>query len=98
MSRISILACALIALSGCSGAGTPEAQVALDSEVCKAGPAQFALGESLSEELKEAARTHAEAKEVRVLRAGEATTLEFNAQRLNLHVDDDDVVTDARCG
>ncbi|HLD68296.1 MAG TPA: I78 family peptidase inhibitor [Pseudomonas sp.] len=98
MNRSFILTCALLALAGCSAAGPQDAQVALDSELCKAGPAQFALGESLSEELEEAARKHAGAKEVRVLRAGEATTLEFNAERLNLHVDDDGMVTDARCG
>lgn len=98
MNRSFILTCALLALTGCSCAGTQEAQVAVGTELCKAGPAQFALGESLSEELKEAARKHAGAKEVRVLRAGEATTLEFKAERLNLHVDDDDTVTDARCG
>lgn len=98
MSRTFMLSCALIALAGCTGAGTQEAPVAVEPELCRSGPAQFALGESLSEELKEAARKHAGAQQVRVLRAGEATTLEFNAERLNLHVDDDDTVTDARCG
>ncbi|MES2820290.1 MAG: I78 family peptidase inhibitor [Pseudomonadota bacterium] len=99
MKAIASLACGLLLLAGCTSAGAPSEPAADETpQLCKAGPAQFSLGEELSEELVEAVRSRSGAVLVRVLRAGEAATMEFNPERLNLHVDAEDRVTDARCG
>lgn len=98
MTRIFSLACTVVFLAGCTGPGTSSTSVPGTAQLCKAGPAQFSLGEELSDELVDAARARSGSALVRVLRAGEAATMEFNPERLNLHVDDDDRVTDARCG
>ena len=65
---------------------------------CSAAGARFAVGQTLSPQLEAAARTRANATVSRVLRPGQAVTLEFNAARLNLEVDARSRVTSVRCG
>ena len=102
MSRHLLLSCGLLLSAGCVGVGASVGhqiqEPAVAAQACKAGPVQFALGETLSSELKDAVLTRSGATRVRVLRAEDVVTLEFDGGRLNLHVDKDDMVTDARCG
>ncbi|MET1077392.1 MAG: I78 family peptidase inhibitor [Pseudomonas sp.] len=105
MSRHLLICGTLLLLAGCTTGSAPDSTTAgqVDAaapadQACKAGRAQFTLGETLSAELQEAARVHAGAQRVRVVRAGQPITMDFDAERLNLHVDDEDTVTDARCG
>lgn len=65
---------------------------------CSAAGARFATGQTLSPQLEAAARTRANAAVSRVLKPGQAVTLEFNAARLNLEVDARGRVTAVRCG
>jgi hypothetical protein len=68
------------------------------SSRCNAAPAQFAMGRNADAALVNEARTRAGAKTVRVLRPNEVVTMEFNAERLNLTVDDAGRVTRVSCG
>lgn len=65
---------------------------------CNAAPAQFAMGRNVDAALENEARTRAGAKTVRVLRPNQVVTMEFNAERLNLTVDDASRVTRVSCG
>ena len=65
---------------------------------CNATPAQFAEGRAADAALENEARTRAGAKTVRVLRPNQVVTMEFNAERLNLAVDDAGRVTRVSCG
>lgn len=65
---------------------------------CSATGARFAVGQALSSQLEAAARTRANATVSRVLKPGQAVTMEFNAARLNLEVDARGRVTAVRCG
>lgn len=65
---------------------------------CSAAGARFAVGQTLSPQLEVAARTRANAAVSRVLKPGQAVTMEFNAARLNLEVDARGRVTAVRCG
>lgn len=65
---------------------------------CSAAGARFAVGQALSPQLEVAARTRANAAVSRVLKPGQAVTMEFNAARLNLEVDARGRVTAVRCG
>lgn len=68
------------------------------SSRCNAAPAQFALGRNVDAALENEARTRAGAKTVRTLRPNQVVTMEFNAERLNLTVDDAGRVTRVSCG
>lgn len=65
---------------------------------CDATPVQGLVGEAAADELVEQARTDAGADSVRVLRPGQAVTLEFNGARLNVEVDEDNRIVSLRCG
>lgn len=65
---------------------------------CNATPAQFAVGRNADAALENEARTRAGAKTVRVLKPNQIVTMEFNAERLNLSVDDAGRVTRVSCG
>lgn len=65
---------------------------------CSAAGGRFAVGQTLSAPLEAAARTRANAAVSRVLKPGQAVTLEFNSARLNLEVDARGRVTAVRCG
>lgn len=65
---------------------------------CNAAPAQFAVGRNADAALENDARTRAGAKTVRVLKPNQIVTMEFNAERLNLSVDDAGRVTRVACG
>lgn len=65
---------------------------------CNADGARFAVGQPLTPQLEAAARVRSGAGTVRVLKPGEATTMELNGGRLNLDVDARNRVTEVRCG
>lgn len=65
---------------------------------CNPQGAQFAVGKQASASVVEDARQRSGSYMARVLRPGQAVTMEFNAQRLNLDVDGAGVVVRARCG
>ena len=68
------------------------------AEGCDAAKAQYAVGRPFSDALLDEARTRAGARIARTLRPGQAITMEYNLQRLNLELDANGQVTRARCG
>lgn len=93
------LAASSVLMSAC---GTPATGQAPDpapvSGRCNAAPAQFAVGRTADAALENETRTRAGAKMVRVLKPNQVVTMEFNAERLNLSVDDAGRVTRVNCG
>lgn len=65
---------------------------------CNAAPAQFAVGRNVDVALEGDARARAGARTSRVLKPGQVVTMEFNAERLNLSVDNAGRVTRVSCG
>jgi Peptidase inhibitor I78 family len=91
----------LAALFGCSSPRPPSAGAGpggVSGGACNAQGAQFAVGKAPGASVVEQARQRSGAYMARVLRPKQAVTLEFNAQRLNLELDDAGVITRARCG
>ncbi|GHH60191.1 I78 family peptidase inhibitor [[Pseudomonas] boreopolis] len=65
---------------------------------CDATQAQALVGQPLTDEATRQAQQDTQAKHVRVLKPGQAVTMEFDGERLNIEVDADNVVTGVRCG
>ena len=95
---------AAVLLAGCAAPAPAPAPVAAPAPPpepvyqCSADGARFAVGQPLTPQLEAAARVRAAAGTVRVLKPGEAATMELNGGRLNLDVDARNRVTDVRCG
>ena len=80
--------------TGGTGAQQPPRPV----QTCNPDKAQWAVGKTNTEHNVSEARKQAGAYMVRVLRPGQAVTMEFNAERLNLEVDATGRIVAARCG
>lgn len=65
---------------------------------CDDSQAQWAIGKKVTEAEVEQARKDSGAETARTLKPNQAVTMEFNANRLNLDLDDTGVVTAIRCG
>jgi hypothetical protein len=65
---------------------------------CVAANAQSAVGKRASDQLLESARVASGAKVARFLRPNQAVTMEYSGARLNLALDQRDVVVGATCG
>ncbi|MGN1055760.1 MAG: I78 family peptidase inhibitor [Comamonas sp.] len=105
---LTTAAAAVLLISGCtvfpssspSSGGTTagSAPAPRPIERCNAQGAQWAVGKTNTEHNVAEARKRAGAYVVRVLRPGQPTTREFNAERLNLEVDATGRIIAARCG
>lgn len=65
---------------------------------CDAGPLQSQIGQKATPSVMEDLRTRSGSTSARMLRPGQLVTMEYNNTRLNLIVDDKDVMTAIRCG
>lgn len=98
---------AALALTACVQAGGPPppdaapghgAPIPYEEPPCYGGPPQRLIGREWSEELARTAQRLARAKTVRTLRPGQVVTMEYRADRLNLHVDANNRVERIACG
>lgn len=77
----------------------PAAQpVPVDAAACDAVQAKWLEGKVPTEAEVEQARADSGAESVRVLKPDQMVTMEFNASRLNIDVDDAGAVISVRCG
>ncbi|MCY1516074.1 Peptidase inhibitor I78 family protein [compost metagenome] len=67
-------------------------------KTCDAAALQSQIGQKATATVMEDLRTRSGSTTARMLRPGQLVTMEYNATRLNLIVDDKDVMTAIRCG
>lgn len=96
----------VLGLTGChqqtrsdfSPPGNPPPPPPQEASECSAEDASFAMGESATERLAQRAMMASGADTVRIIEPDMSYTMEFEAGRLNLETDDNDIVRDVRCG
>lgn len=112
MNNISFLSLAAltILLSACStpvdldapAASSPSRQTSGFFEQsdyrCDAEPAQTLVGKRIDDNIEAQARKLSGSKVVRTLRPGQVITMEYNPERVNVRVDDQDLITTVGCG
>lgn len=100
MRHVVILSAAALA-AACAQqppAQSPAAPPPTVSAACDAAPAQSAVGQTQTAALVEDVRQKSGAHLARVLRPGQAVTMEFSGDRVNVVVDAANKVTAVRCG
>lgn len=65
---------------------------------CNADPAQALAGQTYSNSIERQARTLSGARTVRALRPGQVITMEYDPERINLRLDERDIITSVGCG
>lgn len=86
---------ALLLVAGCTTTAPTDTTVPPGG--CDAGPAEAFKGQS-GDAVAEQARHAAGAATVRVIRPGQAVTMDYRADRLNVELDDAGKVVAVRCG
>lgn len=104
LHMLAVVASAVV-LTACSSSpfgpapsSTPDGPKQRAEQRCDQARAQWAVGKTNTEHNINEARQRAGAYMARVLRPGQPTTREFNAERLNLEVDATGRIVAARCG
>ncbi|MGP9765056.1 I78 family peptidase inhibitor [Halomonas sp. AOP13-D3-9] len=65
---------------------------------CDLDAIQSAIGEPFVESMGSQLKSDSGARQVRVLRPGDMATMDHRPDRLNIHLDDQDVIEELRCG
>ncbi len=65
---------------------------------CDATQVQGLVGQAYTDETGEQARDDAAAQQLRVLKPGDMTTMEFVGERLNIELDEEGKISGVRCG
>ncbi|MBS7661721.1 hypothetical protein I0D00_07140 [Pseudomonas lalucatii] len=91
---------ALALLGACSTTATPgsEPRGAAAHSGCKAEAVPGMLGKPATAERVERAREQTGARSVRVLAPGDAVTLDYDSQRLNIEIDEAELIQRISCG
>jgi hypothetical protein len=92
-----VSAALVLALAACVP-HPPEGAPPPPSGQCDADPAASVVGREATAELVAEARRLSGARQVRVIRPGQMVTMEYSAERLNLHVDARNRVERLACG
>jgi Peptidase inhibitor I78 family len=93
------LICALVGVAALSGAAAAQEPVTTSpAAACREAAASFVLGRTYSDRTARRARRAAGARVVRKVEPGQAYTMEFRADRLNLDVGPGGRIRAVRCG
>lgn len=78
---------------------TPPAEEGADKPMqCNAEAVQNVIGQAYTDALGEAARQQSGSRSLRVMHPGQAMTMDYRVDRLNLELDASGKVVSARCG
>lgn len=99
-TRFSLIIATALLAAGCSSTDTANAPApaAEPSQGCNSAAVKHLEGKVVSDQLLDQARQQSGANTARVLTPDSMVTLEYNSQRLNLYVDDQQTITRASCG
>lgn len=65
---------------------------------CDADPARGLVGQTYNNNVEQEARSLTGSRTVRTLRPGQVITMEYDPERINLRLDERDVITTVGCG
>lgn len=86
----------VLMVSACAQAETPPP--AMGEGQCRAEPAAGMIGRKMSDEAGQRALVLTGAAKVRWVRPGQAITMDYRTDRLNIHLDEKDRITRFSCG
>lgn len=93
LAAVLLAACTTTASPPMSDTNHPQ-QTSCDAEAAK----PQALGKVATPEVTERARKDAGARLIRVIRPGQMVTMDYLEDRLNIDLDESDVIVNLRCG
>jgi hypothetical protein len=101
MSRIAVVPLAatlLLSLAACAPMPPTTGGPPPTAFQCVAQPGAWAIGQAATAEVVERIRVDTHSRIARVLRPGQAVTMEFSAERVNVNVNDRNAIIGVTCG
>ena len=100
MTRLPIVPVAVLLLSVVACTAMPPADVPppMADGACNADPASWAIGHAATADVVERARVDSHSNDVRVVEPGQAVTMDYRGDRLNIDVNERGAITGLRCG
>ncbi|MFC3551947.1 I78 family peptidase inhibitor [Lysobacter cavernae] len=99
MSRIALPAAVLLlSLSACTSAPPVAGGPQPPSGVCNAEGARWAIGSGVNDDVVNRILRDTGSRDARVLRPGQAVTMDFRQDRVSIDVNDRGAITGIRCG
>ena len=92
----ALLACALLA--ACSSSPDNPASASKGDGRCNAEAVHHLVDKRITTEMAEEAREDAGAEHLRVTQPNQPVTMDYNPQRLNIDIDEDDTIIRLSCG
>ena len=94
-AALAASACATAPTTAPVRTGGPYPPVAMQ---CDAERARWAIGRAATEEVVEEVRAATQSRDVRVIHPGQAVTMDFRGDRVNIHVNERNAITSITCG
>ena len=103
MSPNLLVSALILSLAACA-ANTPSEPMSAESSQpaasskCDASKAQWAVGQAASQDVVDKIVRDSGSSTSRVLKPGQPMTMDYREDRVNIHTDDKNVVTEVKCG
>ena len=99
MSRILFAATLTLSLAACAAntPTTPEPAPPM-AAACDASKVQSAVGQIASQDVVDKVVQDSGSSTSRVLKPGQPMTMDYREDRVNIHVDDKNTITEVKCG
>jgi hypothetical protein len=99
VTRLPIIPVAVLLLSVVACTAMPPADVApVAGGPCMAEAASWAVGHAATADTVERARVESHSNDVRVIEPGQAVTMDYSPERLNINVNERGAITGLKCG
>lgn len=93
-----ILTVAALSLAGCASTSPSAGGPQPPSGVCNAEGARWAIGSGVNDDVVNRILHDTGSRDARVLRPGQAATMDYRQDRVNVDVNDRGAITGLRCG
>ena len=93
----ALAACAMLGFAACASQMPPPANVPIETQ-CVAGAGAWAIGRAPSDQVAEQVRIDTRSNAVRVIRPGDAVTMDYRGDRVNIKVNERNAIVGVTCG
>lgn len=91
------LACVMLGLAACASQMPPPANVPIQT-LCVAGAGAWAIGRAATEQTVEQVRLDTRSSALRVIHPGDAVTMDYRGDRVNVKVNERNAIIGVACG
>ena len=97
IGRSAAVACVMLGFAACASRMPPPPNVPVATQ-CVAGAGAWAIGRAPTDQVVEQVRIDTRSNAVRVIRPGDAVTMDYRGDRVNIKVNERNAIVGVTCG